>query len=588
MILQALTEYYEAMAKKYEISKLGWCKAKVSFALNINEKGELLNIVPLKINKQNGKKTVEEPQVFEVPEQSKRAVGVIPQFLCDNSSYILGIDSKGKPDRSAKCFEASRDYHKKILADCNNVFAKAILLFFECWNPKLAADNSILKIYKDEILSNSNIVFMMDGLYYAHDNNELKKTWDSFYVNNKNGLNRQCLVTGQKASIARLHASIKGVFGAQPMGSSLVSFNASAYESYGHDGEQGLNSPVSEYAAFAYTTALNKLLADREHKKIVGDTTIVYWSETGEKEYENVFNALGFGEETGLTDYDLDAVFTKIAKGEQIEINNVLLDGEKKFYVLGLAPNAARLSVRFFLVNKFGNFVANLKKHYDQLNIVKPSYDKWENLPLWVLLQETINKNSRNKAASPLLAGAVTRAVLAGMPYPALLMQSVLLRIRADQDDADKHAYKINRARAAIVKACLLRNYNLEEVITVSLNEQSSNTAYVLGRLFAVLEAVQEVANPGINTTIKNRYFNSACATPSVVFPILLKLSNHHLRKIERGLGVYYEKQIGELQNKIAMNEHPLPMHMRLEEQGIFILGYYHQTQKRFEKKGDK
>ena len=587
MILQALTEYYEAMAKKDKISKLGWCKAKVSFALNISKSGELLNVIPLKNFKDKGKKKVEEPQILEVPEQKKRSSGVSPQFLCDNSSYFLGLASKGNPARSLKCFECCSTFHESILNGNDSEFAQAVISFFKKWDPSKATESLVLKPYLEGILSAGNIVFMLDGCY-AQDDKIIKEAWDAFYNDSGDGVFGQCLVTGRYASIARLHPSIKGVNGAQSSGASIVSFNASAYESYGHDGEQGLNSPVSEYVAFAYTTALNKLLADREHKKIVGDTTIVYWSETGEKEYEDAFNAWGFGEEIGLTDNDLDAAFAKIAKGEPIEINNVLLDGKKKFYVLGLAPNAARLSIRFFLANTFGNFVINLKKHYDQLNIVKPSYDKWENLPLWVLLQETVNKSSRNKAASPLMAGAVTRSVLTGMPYPALFMKSVLLRIRADQDDADKHAYKINRPRAAIIKACLLRNYNLEEVITVSLNEQSSNTAYVLGRLFAVLEAVQEAANPGINTTIKNRYFNSACATPSVVFPILLKLSNHHLRKVERGLGVYYEKQIGELQNKIAMNEHPLPLHMRLEEQGIFILGYYHQTQKRYEKKGEK
>lgn len=587
MILQALTDYYEAMAKKGEISKLGWCKAKVSFALNINKDGELLNVIPLKIARQKGKKMVEEPQILEVPEQKKRSSGVSSQFLCDNSSYVLGLASKENQPRALKCFECCSAFHESILKGNDSEFSRAVISFFKKWKPLKATESPILNPYLDEILGTGNIVFMLDDCY-AQDDKIIKEAWDAFYNDSGDGVFGQCLVTGRYAPIARLHPSIKGVMDAQSSGASLVSFNATAYESYGHDGGQGLNAPVSEYASFAYTTALNKLLADKEHKKIVGDTTVVYWSETGEKQYEDTFNAWCFGEKTGLSDNDLDAAFAKIAKGEQIEINNVLLDAEKKFYVLGLAPNAARLSVRFVLANTFGNYVANLKKHYDQLNIVKPSYDNWGNLPLWVLLQETVNKNSRNKAASPLLGGAFTRAVLTGAPYPAVLLQSILLRIRAEQDDADKHTYKINRARAAIIKACLLRNYKFEEVITVSLNEQSSNSAYVLGRLFAVLEAVQEAANPGINATIKNRYFNSACATPSVVFPILLKLSNHHLRKIERGLGVYYEKQIGELQNKIAMNEHPLPMHMRLEEQGIFILGYYHQTQKRFEKKGEK
>ena len=206
-------------------------------------------------------------------------------------------------------------------------------------------------------------------------------------------------------------------------------------------------------------------------------------------------------------------------------------------------------------------------------------------------MQETANKNSKDKAASPLLAGAVLRSILSGIKYPEALYQNTILRAKADQDNPDKNITKISRIKAAIIKACLLRNYkNNEEVVTVALNEECKKVPYVLGRLFAVLEDLQEKANPGINSTIKDRYFNSACATPSVTFPLLTKLANTHLKKIsaQRGTVIYFEKLIGELMNKLEVDNNAMPARLSLPEQGEFVLGYYHQVQKRFEKREEK
>lgn len=205
-------------------------------------------------------------------------------------------------------------------------------------------------------------------------------------------------------------------------------------------------------------------------------------------------------------------------------------------------------------------------------------------------MAETANKNSKDKAASPLLAGAVMRSILADISYPASLYNHILLRVKADQDNAEKHIYKISVEKAAIIKACILKNFPKGEKATVALNEESTNTAYVLGRLFSVLEQIQEAANPDINSTIKDRYFNSAASTPGMVFPILLKMSNHHLRKLndKMGLKISFEKNIADLEGKITMDSQPIPARMNLQDQGLFILGYYHQTQKRYTKKGEE
>lgn len=271
--------------------------------------------------------------------------------------------------------------------------------------------------------------------------------------------------------------------------------------------------------------------------------------------------------------------FKKIMRGENVDEVNL----QEPFFVLGIAPNAARLSVRFFLQNTFGGFMQNLKNHYDNLEIARAPYEK-EYLSIATLLSQTVNPNAKDKAASPLMAGTVLRCILSGLPYPEALYTSVINRIRAEQDSEEKRTKKINRARAAIIKAYLSRDVQASQqyrgVITVALNEQSNQRAYVLGRLFSVLEKIQMDAYPEINSTIKDRYFTSACATPGNVFPVLLRLSSHHTPKNKHGK--YQESQIAQLMDKLEVEQDPIPARLSLKEQGLFILGYYHQVQQRY------
>lgn len=582
MILQALVEYYEALAAKGEIAKQGWGRAKVSYALDISAEGNLLRVIPLTTEETRGKKIVIVPQQIMLPEGTKRSSGVAAQFLWDNASYILGLDKGGKPERSKKCFEATKIKLMEILDKVDNEAAQALKAFFNNWNVDRAAENEVLKPWIEELLGGANITFYFNGKYIAEDR-EIAEAWNVYNAVDDGEPKARCLVTGKVDTIARLHPNIKGVRNAQSSGAALVSFNADAYESYGH--EQGYNAPVSKYAAFAYTTALNTLLASSKNTKVIGDTTIVYWAQSAEEAYTDCFG-MSIADDND-SDEILDGFFEKLSKGLPLEFNNCTIDPATRFYVLGISPNAARLSIRFFLVNIFGSIMENVKKHYDNLEIA--AYDK-KRLPLWRILQETANKNAKEKAATPLLTGAVLRSVLTGQRYPQSLYQNIILRAKADQDNPEKKIAKIGKVKAAVIKACLIKNYGYKEVATVGLNEDSKDTAYVLGCLFAVLENLQESANPGIVGTIKDRYFNSACSTPRMVFPILMKLANYHLRKLRsnKGWAIAFEKQIGKLQNKIEMREHPLPARFNLEEQGKFILGYYHQTQKRYEKKEEK
>jgi len=575
MILQALVQYYEALLAKGKIARPGWTSAKISWGVELSPKGQLLAVHSLQTEQPKGKKMVLAPQSMKVPEQVKRSSGVAANFLCDNSSYCLGIDAKGKPARSLQCFAACRELHLKILEDVPGKVAQALCAFFESWEPEKAAECPALAQDLDEICKGGNIVFLVDG-GFAQEDPDIIAAWQAFQSQSSEKDSIRCLVTGQKASFARLHPNIKGVMGAQSSGAALVSFNAPSFESYGH--EQGANAPVGSYAAFAYTQALNYLIADRDHVQRAGDTTLVFWAENAEPAFQDFFNMSLFPTDAeNLSESDFAAAVKKLARGEAVDWENTRLDPNSRFYILGLSPNAARLSVRFFWQNSFGKFLENVQKHYDRLEIIRPSYDKFSYLSIYWLLQETVNKNSRNAAPAPQLAGDVLRSVLNDAPYPATLRNAVNLRIRAD--------HEVTRGRAAILKAYYTKNQNKlcpKEVLTVELNKDSKYLPYVLGRLFSVLEAVQNAANPNINTTIKDRYFNSACATPAMVFPTLINLAQKHLKKLKPNQVTYYSKQIGELMERIPCT---YPAHLTLPEQGAFQIGYYHQTQERFTKK---
>lgn len=589
MILQSLVDYYETLAAKGEIAPLGWGRAKASYALNLSDQGQLLGLIPLKQSVPRGKKTVEVPQEMTVPEPVIRGVNVAANFLCDHAGYFFGIDNKGKPERTLQCVTVSRELHLSVLERGTGPAARAVIRFFESWDPSGAVEHPVLQPYLEELRAGAYLVFYTGQGRYAHEDEEIRQLWNDYYQAESSNPVGRCLVTGKRAPIALLHGKIKGVPGAQMAGANLVSFNANAYESYGHDGEQGLNAPVSEYANFAYSTVLNHLLADYSHRVVMGDTVLVYWSRSANPIEDALF---GYSLDPGSTDWMqqtndarqdenqlLDSLFKKLMRGENVDE----IDLEDPFFVLGLAPNAARLSVRFFLQNSFGGFINNLKRHYDDLQMVKAPYER-AYLSVPALLRETVNLKSKDKVSSPLLTGSVLRAILSGQPYPEALYLSVLTRVRAEQDDEKRFIKKVTRGRAAIIKAYLKRNADASkqfgEVLSVALNEQSNNRAYVLGRLFAVLERAQMEANPGINTTIKDRYFTSACATPGNVFPVLLRLASHHTAKSEYGKN--REIEIGRLMDKLDVAADPIPSRLSLKEQGVFILGYYQQVQDRY------
>lgn len=576
MILQALVKHYENLAEDEKVSREGWCQGKVSYGINLSKEGEVKNIVSIKKPEQRGKKEIEVPSLLQVPEMVTRSSGVSANFLCDNSKYMLGIDAEGTNKRVQDCFKAAKEKHLSVLKDVEGEMAQAVRLFFEKWNPEKAEECQEIKSNWEEITDGGNLVFCM-GEKYAQKDVLIKNAWEQARNSGETEHEGICLVTGKKSEISRIHKTIKGVPGAQSSGAALVSFNAQAFESYGK--EQSYNAPVSKYAEFAYTTALNYLLSQRKYTFQLGDSMIVFWADNGEEEYQDIFTwSVDPKEDNQET---IKGIFQNLKQNKPIKVENLELNPEQKFYILCLAPNAARLSVRFFYEDSFGNMLKNISDHYQRMEIVRPSWDEEELLGVKKMLDETVNKNSKDKTPVPNMAAMVLKSILSDGRYPSSLYGNTLIRIRAEQG-------YITRGRAAIIKAYLIKNSKWKEGEDyMGLNEESVDKAYVLGRLFSVLESIQLDANKGIKSTIRDRYFNSACTTPASVFPILIKLKNSHMKKIEREKGsakIYYENLLADIMAKLE----EFPKRLSLEEQGKFDLGYYHQMQKKYEKREEK
>lgn len=598
MILQALTRYYEILTSDPDsgIAPPGYSTASVSFAVNLSAQGDLLDLFPLTQTVKRGNQTVEIPQRRIVPEQVKRSSGISPNFLCDSPAYVLAISGKEAkdPQYCQKRFEAFKELNLKLLEKTDSPAARAVAAFLSRYDPNTGQELPAIKRHLDDLAKGGNLVFMVDGSF-AHEDPAMCQAWETYKLG-RQAAPGQCLVSGETAPIARLHPSVKGVRDTVSTGATLVGFNAPAYESYHR--EQGLNSPVSEKAAFAYTTALNYLLsaANENQKFLIGDTTVVYWAESPQKEYANAFRNLfepewvvveapaeGQGARDPKAEKRMQEVGEKIRRAQALDIQRLMegLDINTRFYILGLAPNAARISVRFFYQDLFGKTIYRIMRHYKDMEIEKEYEDQPTYLTIRQILDETVSKNASDPKAMPLLGGAVFRAILNNAPYPAALYNAVITRIRADQDNKEKRIKKINYQRAAIIKAYLTRKYRrqpehpFKEVFCMSLNEKSTLPAYVLGRLFAVLEKVQQEAIPNANATIKDRYFTSACATPASVFPVLLRLSQHHISKAE--YGYVSDRRIQDILNLLDIEKNPIPAHLSLDEQGLFVLGYYHQ-----------
>lgn len=603
MVLTALNRYYEILVKDENsgISPPGFSSVNISYIINISQTGELLDLLYVFDTVAAGKKEREIPRKLILPAAVKRSSGVNPNILWENPTYIFGVTDPQDPKKGIAFarprFLAFREKNLDFLKGVETPEAIAFKAFLTRYTISDFQVNPVLQAKQADVLKATGfLTFQVAGfdrmLYQSPE--IFEKVSDNALSVDQNKVVGQCLVTGKTSEIETIHPSIKRVKGTQSTGGSIVSFNDRAYESYGKNQAQGLNSPVSTKATFAYTTALNYLLSSENPFPSfqLGDATVVYWAESKEKDYQNLFVQLlnpatvkETGEETQLhrdtvSERLMFAISEKIVEGKPVNWEEIdsHIDVTTRFHVLGLSPNAARISIRFYQNSPFKDVAAKLIQHHEDLYMGQKY--PWS---VWRLLNETVSKKAKEAAPSPLMAGSVMRSILSGSPYPAALYYAIINRVRVDNDDENTKVQKINPLRAGIIKACLLRKYRYQkinpyqEVLTMSLNKESKNQAYLLGRLFAVLEKTQEdaAAPAKLNSTIKDRYFTSACASPATTFPVLLRLSQHHISKSKYGQNS--ETRIREIMDSLDVDENPFPRRLSLDEQGIFILGYYHQ-----------
>lgn len=578
MILQALKEYYDRVAADPEsvIAPEGWEWKEIPFIIVLDNHGNLLQIEDTREGE--GKK--KRGKLFLVPQSVKRTSGIAANLLWETANYVFGIVNTESLDneKASKALLRASEQKQAFVERIKNELPqtphiKAIITFLTTiTKEKLEKEDAWQDIYT----SNYVVSFRFDGEkeLYCQSKEIQDVLKEKLSAKEKKDI---CLVSGEKDKIAALHNPIKGVFGAKTSGANIVSFNLDPFQSFNK--KQGENAPIGESSMFAYTTALNTLL-DRQSSQhlLIGDASTVFWS-AKRTQFESDF-AFFFKE----PDKDNPAEgIQKIRNLFEAPLTGGYLDDDSntKFYVLGLAPNAARISVRFWEVGTVSEFARKIRQHFEDLNIVKPPSEP-QYYSIWrILVNIAIQDKSEN--IPPNIAGDFMRSILDGTPYPATLLQAALRRIHSDTEN------RVKPVRAALIKAYLNRylrahpNQKGKEV-EMGLDPEQPSIGYQLGRLFAVLEKIQEEANPGLNATIRERYYGAACSSPVTVFGTLMRLKNHHLAKIDnKGRAVNLERMIGAITSHID----DFPSHLDLHEQGRFALGYYHQRQDLFTKKED-
>jgi CRISPR-associated protein Csd1 len=587
MILQALYDYYQ---RKGDLAPQGYEWKEIPFLIVIDDQGNFVNFEDTRSGEGKNKRATS----FLVHKTKSRPGANASQttnILWDHYGYVLAHPKEKDEKKSKeKLIEDAKKQHGTFIALVDKIIEKhPNNKGFASVKKFLEQKDQIQKVFEHEYwkdcskIPGCNLSFRIAGdtkIIAEHD--DLKNLIAIEPAQNEESGENSilsaegiCLITGERSDIAVLHTATSLPGGKS--GGKLVSFQTNkGYDSYYK--KQGLNAPVSKKAEDAYTTALNVLLGKESNNKLrLSDTTIIFWAEK-ETEFENTFSfffAAPQKEDPDRNAREVKALFESIHSGK------MNTDGDTSFYILGIAPNAARISVRFWRTGKVKDFAEKIVMHFTDLDIIHGKNDEREYFTLFNLLSN-ISFEYKVDNVPPNLVGKMVECILDGSLYPATLQQQCIRRIRAEQH--------INRIRAAILKAYLNRKdriYNTnEKQITMALDLENINQGYLCGRLFAVLEKVQEEAQPGINATIKDRYYGAASSTPVTVFGRLLKLTNHHLTKLNPGRKTNLEKLIQEVMS--GMNSNGMPAHLSLDDQSRFAIGYYHQRQNLFTSKDNK
>lgn len=567
MYLTELYRFYDRMTQDPQsgMPPEGMSAEAIHFALVIGEDGSLKGVHDLRDSK--GK-----PLRRFVPAAVKRtSTKVLPNFLWDNTGYVLGVDGKGNPAFTARKYESFRTFHRQLCAASPDRHARALLAFFDRWTPEQFGS-----IGEREALLDSNVVFQLEGdTDFLHQQPSLYSLWQDSLAVQDACAQGQCLITGQQGPVLKVHPAIRNVPGAK-VEAALISFNCDSFQSFGK--EQSENAPVSPRAARGYTTALNYLL-QKEHKQVVrlGEDSIVFWTDRAcaeESLLGALFDGLDATEQTqdNALLHKVRSLLTAMASGRPVSEEDSI-DTSVRFFVLGLTPNAARLGIRFWVTDTFGNLLQRFGRWYRDLAIERRYPGEEEHPALWQLLRD-LAPLQKSENIPPLLGGQLLRSILLGRAWPQSMYTAALQRIHADKN--------VTYYRAALIKAHLCDT--TAKGATMSLDKEEQNKGYRLGRLFAVLEKAQTDALGSVNASLRERYIGAASARPGLVFPQLLKTAQFHVSKSAKqhpGYDIRFSRLVSEIMDGMTV----FPPVLSLEDQGRFMLGYYHQNNALYQKK---
>ena len=560
MILKALYDYYHRSGD--DVAPFGLEYKEIGFIIVIDRYGKFLRFEDRRIDKKSA-------QRFLVKKSVSRSSAPVANYLYDNSKYVFGYSDKGDMESMRKYFDTFKAKVEEIYdMFSDNETMQAVYAFYQ-QEPSDIVEAMQNDSLWDDINKNLNKKYSTFSFLIEGDTEIVASKRK--LINLESGGNDVggglCLVIGKHSKTVEVTTATM-IPGSQAT-AKLVAFQVnSGYDSYGKS--KGHNAPISEEAEFAYTTALNHLLRSDSHNKfMVGSRTYLFWassdSEAAKKSEDSLFALLGRTEENDDPNMSIELVrrtFKSIYNGV------LFANKDDKFFILGLAPNSARIAVVYWNELPLREFAGLISKHFADMEIVDTRKDKKPYVGLHSILGN-VTLGGKSSDATPNLPDAVVKSIFQGLPYPASLFQACIRRIRAEQS--------VNIGRAAIIKAYLnrLNDNNNNKKLDIMLDKENQNQGYLCGRLFAVLDKIQEDAN-NIHS-IRERYMNSASATPAMIFATILNLSTHHQEKLNEGKQVFYEKLKQEIISKLDANG--FPAHLDLQDQGRFFVGYYHQRQ---------
>ena len=582
----------------------GYSRISINYNLLLKADGSIKEILPYMHTVIIGKMSKEVGREELFPFRNSIS-GIASETIDHREKYLFGLEWDKQNERlaltksSLLAFSKDKEKNLDFLDGLSSPVIDAFKKFLERWNPEEEFENPILMSLGKKYSATKFVVTSEEdtgSLNLLNRDPLVRKKWETIW-NSKtapdDAVMGQCGISGKYGQIARIHDNLSGIPGGLATGVNIVCLKTSAFWSY--DKKGSYNSSVSQEVMEKYTKAFNYLTSMPNHKQVMDDMTLLFWAMTNksEKPYTQAFGTgMGFfhfnnensveieRNEREVDEKKLASIFRQLADGKEADWKSLEIDQNVPFYLLGVKPNTSRLAIKIFECNSFGNMMQNVEKHYEDLELSP----KDKQMPIWLLIKTLKSPVAAKYALPPDLSVKILQSILKATPYPRYMLDTAVRRAKTDQDDVKTKFYSVSHDRVRIIKACLVRFNIIKRGECNMLNTQNKDGAYNCGRLFAVLEMIQQKALPGINATIKDKFFSSACSTPYLIFPRLLKLAQNHLGKLEKGNAVYYDKLIQEILSNLNDS---FQRAMNMEKQGMFILGYYQQKEKLYEKKNE-